>query len=45
MSSENALQMKFSNDAEKYEIEVTNSFLQWVPTVVAIYTTHKHYPH
>jgi len=28
MSSENAMQMKFSNDAEKYEIEVTNFFLE-----------------
>ena len=45
MSSENALQMKFSNGAEKYEIEVTNFFLEWVSTLVAIYTKHKHYPH
>jgi len=38
--------MKFSNGAEKYEIEVTNFFLEWVSMLVAIiYTKHKHYPH
>jgi len=42
--SENALQMIFSNHVEKYDIEVTNFLLQWIPAVTRPHIAHKHYP-